>query len=136
MKWRMECSPGRSRELQLLQIFPGSRTVGLEMSRPDLAPPTAQRWTRIDDYAGGVARLTQARRNRRAKARTQPETPSVLLSTLPFAALIAVMAMLVVVFAVAAWPGRPIPQAAQTPQPRELGTAPKGWFDEAKKEFR
>jgi hypothetical protein len=132
----MECSLGRSCELQLLQIFLESRNVGLKMSKPDLAPPTAQRWTRIDDYAAGLARLRSARRAHRARARTQPETPSLLLSTVPFAVLIAVMAMLVVVFAVAAWPGRPVPQAVEKAQPRELGTAPKGWFDEAKKEFR
>jgi hypothetical protein len=106
------------------------------MSKPDLAPPAAERWTRIEDYAAGLARLRHSRRVRRARARTQPEVPNLMLSTVPFAALLAVMAVLIVVFAVAAWPGRPIPQAAPAPQPRELGTAPKGWFEEAKKEFR
>ena len=59
-----------------------------------------------------------------------------MLSTVPFAALIGVFALLVVVFAVAAWPGRQIPSAQPKQEQRELGTAPKGWFDEAKKEFR
>lgn len=106
------------------------------MSRPDLVPPTAQRWTRIEDYGAGLRRLTHARRARRERARTQPETPALMLSTVPFAALIGVFAVLVVVFAVAAWPGREIPQAQPKPEQRELGTAPRGWFDEAKKEFR
>lgn len=106
------------------------------MSKRDLAPPAEQRWTRIEDYAAGLARLRHARRARKASVRTHPETPNLMLSTVPFAALIAVMAVLIVVFAVAAWPGRPVPQAAPAPQQRELGTAPKGWFEEAKKEFR
>lgn len=103
------------------------------MGKPDLAD---QRWTRIEDYAAGLARLRHARRARRTDARTQPEAPNLMLSTVPFAALIAVMGVLIVVFAVAAWPGRPVPQAAPAPQKHELGTAPKGWYQEAKKEFR
>lgn len=106
------------------------------MSKPDLAPPAAERWTRIEDYAAGLSRLRHARRVRLARARTQPEAPNLMLSTVPFAALLAVMAVLIVVFAVAAWPGRQVPQAVPTPQPHELGTAPKGWFQAAKKDFR
>ena len=107
-----------------------------KMSKHDIAPPTAQRWTRIEDYAAGLARARSARRARRERVRTEPESPALILSTLPFAALIAVFAVLTVVFAIGAWPGRELP----TPQPRaeqhELGTAPRGWFEEAKKEFR
>lgn len=106
------------------------------MSKPDIAPPTAERWTRIEDYGAGLRRLSHARRSRRERARTQPESPAMMLSTVPFAALIGVFAVLVIVFAVAAWPGRVTPQAQPTPEQKELGTAPKGWFDEAKKEFR
>ena len=106
------------------------------MSKPDIAPPTAQRWTRIEDYGAGLRRLTHARRAQRQRVRTQPETPALMLSTVPFAALIGVFAVLFVVFAIAAWPGREIPRAQPKPEQRELGTAPKGWFDEAKKEFR
>ncbi len=59
-----------------------------------------------------------------------------LLSTLPFLALIAGLAVLSVAIAIAAWPVHP-PVAAQVkPAPRELGTAPRGWFQEAQKEFR
>lgn len=106
------------------------------MSKQDIAPPPAQRWTRIDDYAAGLTRLRNARRARRERVRTEPESPALILSTLPFAALIGVFAILTVVFAIAAWPGRTVPQAQPKPEQRELGTAPKGWFDEAKKEFR
>ena len=99
-----------------------------------LAPPE-ERWTHIEEYLGAMARRRTARRSRRPPARTEPESPRLLLSTLPFAALISVLALLVVVFAVAAWPGssrNPPTRAA----PSEQGTASPGWFDEAKKEMR
>ena len=35
----------------------------------------------------------------------------------------------------AAWPGSQ-PQSDQKPAPREQGIAPKGWFQEAEKDFR
>ncbi len=106
------------------------------MSKHDIARPTAQRWTRIDDYAAGLARARNARRPRRKLVRTEPESPALILSTLPFAALIAVFAVLTVVFAIAAWPGRELPKPQIQAEQHELGTAPRGWFDEAKKEFR
>lgn len=110
------------------------------MSKPDLAPPAApppaQRWTHIDEYLGGLARRRTARRSRQPGPRTQPEAPLLLLSTLPFAALMSFFAMLIVVFAVAAWPG---PQRDVKP-PRtaafQHGTAAPGWLDEARKEMR
>lgn len=107
-----------------------------KMSKHDIAPPTAQRWTRIEDYAVGLTRVRNARRARRERVRTEPESPALILSTLPFAALIAVFGILTIVFAIAAWPGRELPQAQPKAEQHELGTAPKGWFDEAKKEFR
>lgn len=57
-----------------------------------------------------------------------------LLSTLPFAVLILVFAMLIVAFAIAAWPGSqqsPLPR----PAPAQQGTAAPGWLDEARKEM-
>lgn len=106
------------------------------MSTPDTAPPRQdQRWTRIDDYLGGLTWRRKARRLRRLETRSEPEAPRLMLSTLPFAALIAVLGMLIVAFAIAAWPGSQRdfePQKAK----QELGTAPRGWFEEAKKEMR
>ena len=59
-----------------------------------------------------------------------------MLSTLPFAALLGVMMVLMIAIAVAAWPPsqpqrKPVPAANA-----EQGTAARGWFQEAKKEFR
>ena len=110
------------------------------MSKPDLAPPAApppaQRWTHIDQYLSGLARRRTARRSRRApQARTQPEAPQLLLSTLPFAALISVLGMLIVAFAIAAWPGR-APEVAPRAAPDQPGTAAAGWLDQAKKDMR
>ena len=104
------------------------------MSKPDLAPPK-ERWTHIDEYLRALARRRTARRSRGPRQRTEPESPSAILSTLPFATLISVLGLLVIVFAVAALPGgQSAPSAA--PAKREIGNAAPGWFDEAKKEMR
>lgn len=104
------------------------------MSKHELAP-REKRWTRIDEYLGALARRRTARRSRQPPMRTQPEAPRLLLSTLPFAALLSILAVLAVAFAIAAWPGRPDAEPLPPP-PSELGTAPRGWLDEAKKEMR
>ena len=104
------------------------------MSKHGLVPPTVQRWTRIDDYLGALARRRTARKLRRPREPTEPEGTSLMLSTLPFAALLLVLALLVAAFAVAAWPPsqpRLEPKAAE----RRDGTAPPGWLEEAKKEM-
>ncbi|MGN6156195.1 MAG: hypothetical protein ACTHN4_10760 [Sphingomicrobium sp.] len=105
------------------------------MDKPDLAAAKAARWTRIDTYIEALARRGTARRRRLMAARTQPETPRLMLSTLPFVATMLVLAVLIVLFAVVAWPGSQ-PQFHSKPQARELGTAQRGWFQEAQKEFR
>ena len=108
------------------------------MSKPDVAPtvpPSAQRWTRIDAYLGGLKRRRVGRRAALNRQRSEPEAPRAMLSTIPFAALMSVLAVLIVAFAVAAWPGSQ-PQFKARPQAKELGTAQKGWFEEAKKDFR
>lgn len=58
-----------------------------------------------------------------------------LLSTLPFAALIAVLGMLMVAIAVTAWPASQ-PSFEPKSADAELGTAAPGWFEEARKDFR
>jgi hypothetical protein len=107
------------------------------MEKERLASPRPVRdWTRADVYFGTLARRRTARKARSPEGhRTQPESPRFVLSTLPFLALICAMAVLAVGIAIAAMPvaeRKSEPQIAQ----RELGTAPKGWFEEAKREFR
>jgi hypothetical protein len=104
-------------------------------NKGELAPPEPRRWTRADDYLGAMARRRTARRSRESSPRTQPEAPRLLLSTIPFLALIAALAILTVGIMVVAWPGGQ-PQVAQQPAQKEQGVAAKGWFQEAEKEFR
>ena len=104
-------------------------------SKGELAPPEFRRWTQIDDYLGAMARRRTARRKREAGLRTQPESPRLLLSTIPFLALLAALAILAIGIMVLAWPGaQPIPTQKQAQ--REQGVAPKGWFQEAEKDFQ
>jgi hypothetical protein len=101
----------------------------------ELAPVKAP-WVRVEDYFVSLARRRAARRSRTPRPRTEPEEPRFLLSTLPFLTLIGGLAVLSVAIAVTAWPVRQAPPAQSKPAPHELGTAPKGWFQEAQKEFR
>ena len=105
------------------------------MNKPPLAQPD-ERWTRIEAYVESLARLRSARRSRAPKQRTEPEAPNMMLSTVPFAALIGVMGILVVVFAIAAWPASQPRFEQATTAEHEAGKAAPGWFDEAKKEMR
>lgn len=106
------------------------------MSNHRLAPPSEERWTRIEQYLGAMARRRTARRSRQPGPRTEPESPRLLLSTLPFAALILVLAIFVVAIAVAAWPPSQPRVAPPSATQQEPGTARPGWFDDAKKEMR
>ena len=107
------------------------------MDEDKLAPPPTRAWTRVEDYFASLARRRTERRRREPETpRTQPEAPRLFLSTLPFLALLAALAVLAVAIAVAAWPGRERPQAQPKPQRREYGTAPPGWLDRAKREMR
>jgi hypothetical protein len=102
------------------------------MKRQGLASPPPRAWTRIEDYVMPLIRRAHARR--RMKPRTQPEAPRLLLSTVPFLALLAALAVLAVAIMIAAWPGsqpQPRPRAVQ----HEEGVAAKGWFQEAQKKF-
>jgi hypothetical protein len=101
--------------------------------------PAAERWMRVDTYILGLARRRQRiTRSLKLKRRTEPESPRLMLSTLPFAALLSVLAVLFIAIAIAAWPpSQPRPKAPpQEPVASELGNAPRGWFQEAAKEFR
>lgn len=118
-----------------IEIGPGEAHVGEVKHKGELAPPEPRRWTRADDYLGAMARRRTARRGREPGPRTQPESPRLLLSTIPFLALIAALAILAVAIMVVAWPGSQ-PQPAQRQIAREQGVAAKGWFQEAQKDFR
>ena len=111
------------------------RTSNAMKNKGELAPPEPQRWTRADDYLGVMARRRTARHRREPRPpRTQPEAPRLLLSTIPFLALIGALAILAIGIMVAAWPGAQ-PQHAQHPAQPEQGVAAKGWFQEAQRDF-
>jgi hypothetical protein len=58
-----------------------------------------------------------------------------LLSTVPFLALIGLLAILAIAIAIIAFPGsQPRPGAQQAPA-KEKGVAQRGWFQEAQKEM-
>ena len=98
--------------------------------------PAKEPWVRVEDYFLSLARRRTARRSRSPGPRTEPEAPRFLLSTLPFLTLIGGLAVLAVAIAIAAWPAGQPPPVPDKPATHELGTAPKGWFQEAQKEFR
>lgn len=93
------------------------------------------RWTRPDDYLGAMARKRTFRRGRQGKERTEPESPRLLLSTVPFLALLVLLGVLAVAIMITAFPGNQ-PQVKAPPRPaKEQGVAQKGWFQEAEREF-
>lgn len=104
--------------------------------KQDLAePPPHGEWTNPNAYLGAMARKRSFRRAREDRKRTQPESPRLLLSTLPFLALMALLAVLVIGIAIMAFPGsQPQPRARQVAA-REQGVARPGWFQEAQKQF-
>ena len=105
------------------------------MKREGVTESPAGKWTHPDDYLSAMARKRTFRRGREANDRTQPESPKLFLSTLPFLALFALLAVLAVGIMVAAFPGsQPRPKAAE-PAQKVPGVAAKGWFQEAEKEF-
>jgi hypothetical protein len=94
-----------------------------------------QAWTRPEDYIAALARKRTFRRSRGDRRRTQPETPRMLLSTLPFVALFALLAVLGVAIMIAAFPGsQPVSKPRADP-PKEQGVAERGWFEEAQKQM-
>jgi flagellar basal body-associated protein FliL len=105
------------------------------MNKDEVTSRPRREWLRAEDYMETLARRRTARRARASKSRTQPEAPRVLLSTLPFIALMVGLAVLTLGIVIAAWPvssAKPPRQAEQA----QLGTASKGWYQEAEKQFR
>lgn len=99
------------------------------------APDEARPWTRIDEYVVSLARIRSARRARSPAQRTQPEEPRFALSTLPFLLLMAALILMAIAVFLVAWPGS-APKHDVVPEAQERGTAPRGWLDEAEREFR
>ena len=92
-------------------------------------------WTRPDTYIGAMARKRSYRKAREDKPRSQPVAPQAWLSTIPFAAILAVLAILTAAIIFVAFPGaQPTPKAEQ-PVAHQQGIAPPGWFQKAQKQF-
>lgn len=112
------------------------------MNKHDIPTPrTGSSWTRIDTYMRTLNRRRSVIRGRGQSARPaeEPEPPRLLLGTLPFLLLSGALAVVAGAIIVMARPGAMRPQgpaAVERVPPKELGRAPVGWFDEAKKEFR
>ena len=106
------------------------------MNEDKLASPPTQAWTRVEDYFASLARRRTARKQREPGPHIHPEAPRISLSILPFLALLAALAVFAVAIVIDAWPGRDRPHAQPKPPPREYGTAPPGWIDQAKRDVR
>jgi hypothetical protein len=105
------------------------------MKREGVTESPPGKWTRAEDYVEALARRRTFRRGRESQRRSQPETPALLLSTLPYVALLVLLAVLAFGIMIAAYPGAQ-PQVKPAPAPsKEQGVAQKGWFQEAQREF-
>jgi hypothetical protein len=99
------------------------------------SPAPGASWTRPDAYIGALARKRSYRHARKDRPRSRPVSPRPSLSTLPFAAILAVLAILAVAIMIVAFPGnQPVSKPARAPA-HEQGVAPRGWLQEAQKQF-
>lgn len=108
------------------------------MKRGGLTESPEGKWTRPEDYLEAMARKRTFRRTRRRAGQSEPDSPRLMLSTVPFLALLGLLGVLAAAIIVAAFPGtQPQPKAPQLAQlaPPEQGVAPKGWFQEAQRDF-
>lgn len=114
----------------------GQAHSGAVKDKGDLAAGK-EPWTRPDEYLGSLARRRTARRSRGEKVqpRTQPEAPRFSLSTLPFLVLFGALLLIAVGIMIAAWPGGLSQPRKQQVAERQVGTAEKGWFQEAQREM-
>jgi len=99
------------------------------------SPAPGQPWTKPEDYLEALARKRTFRRARRERLRTEPERPRLLLSTIPFFALIGLLAVLAIAIMIVAFPGSQPLQRAKPAAAKEQGVAQRGWFEEAQKEM-
>jgi len=105
------------------------------MKREGLTESPADRWTRPEDYLGALARKRSFRHRWRRSDRGERDAARLMLSTVPFVALLSLLGILAVAIMVTAFPGsQPQVKAPDLPQ-HEQGVAQKGWFQEAQREF-
>ena len=105
------------------------------MKREGVTESREGKWTHPEDYLGAMARKRTFRRTHRER-RSEPDSPRLLLSTVPFLALLTLLGVLAVAIMVMAFPGsQPQLKAPQQLAQREQGVAPKGWFQEAERQF-
>jgi hypothetical protein len=98
-------------------------------------PAPGASWTRPEAYIGALARKRSYRNARDDRPRSQPMRSRPSLSTLPFAAILALLAILAVATMIVAFPGnQPVSKPARAPA-HEQGVAPRGWLQEAQKQF-
>ena len=93
------------------------------------------KWTRPEAYVEALARQRHSRRTSRARLRTQPETPRLLLSTVPFVAIIGFLAILGFAIMMMAMPTAHSPHRPERQVARQEGVAARGWLQEARKDF-
>jgi hypothetical protein len=106
------------------------------MDKQRLSAPAARNWTSPEAYVEGLIRLRKSRRvHHRPSRRTEPEKPHALLSTVPFAALLAALGVLSVAIMVADSPWHAVPPVKRQVIKPERGTAARGWFQEAQKDM-
>jgi hypothetical protein len=111
--------------------------LGQVSHKPQLSAPPPPAWTRPVHYLDALAPKPTARhRARRERQRTEPDAPRLLLSTLPFLMLIALLGVLTVGIMIIAYPGNQPPPAQPKLAAAEQGYAPKGWMQEAQKDMR
>jgi tetrahydromethanopterin S-methyltransferase subunit F len=97
-----------------------------------LAESRRPQWTRADDYVAAMARKRSARRGRSERLQTGRDAPRIV----PFLVMIILLGILVVAIMVLAFPGSQPQHKPKPPDRHELGTATRGWFQEAQKQFR
>jgi hypothetical protein len=105
------------------------------MKRQGVTESPTGKWTTAEDYLGAMARKRTFRKKQGGRGRTEPEAPALLLSTIPFLALLGLLAVLAVGIMITAFPGNQPSQKASLAAPREQGVAAKGWLQEAQREF-
>jgi hypothetical protein len=105
------------------------------MKRQGVTESPTGRWTHPEDYLGAMARKRTFRRGRREEGRTEPESPRLFLSTVPFFALLGLLGVLAIAIMVLAFPGTQPQVKPPQPPAKEQGVAQKGWLQEAEKDF-
>ena len=106
----------------------------MEQKEKLASPEPEGAWIKPETYVAALVRMRSFRRAHRERPRTQPERPRLLLSTVPFLVLLALLGVLAVCIMVIAFPGNQPTRKPKPTQP-EPGIAERGWFQEAQKSF-